>query len=108
MNIELYSILAEKHSSSIFAKRPNPVGTKLVKEKETFSKLELVDQVSVLLQILQLSAIGITQADLRAIGGAGIAGKMLISKDISKQEEALLIMQSPTGLYESTIDLKTI
>lgn len=107
-NVELYCLLANKHAETIFSKRPNPVGEKLNEGKEKFSKLSVSDQVYVLLQILQLSSIGITQADLQMIGGAGIAGKMLIGKDISKQNEMLLITQSATGLFEKTIDLLTV
>lgn len=107
-NSELYALLTDKHCNTIFSKRPNPVGEKLRSEQNTFNQLPLDNQVNLLLQILQLSAIGITQADLREIGGAGIAGKMLLSKDISKYDEVFLIYQSVTGLFEKVINLKTV
>ncbi|MBQ8062851.1 MAG: type II CRISPR RNA-guided endonuclease Cas9 [Clostridia bacterium] len=107
-NSALYALLADKHCNTIFSKRPNPVGEKLKSEQDTFDQLPLEKQANLLLQILHLSEIGITQADLREIGGAGIAGKMLLSKDISKYDEAILINQSVTGLFEREIDLKTV
>ena len=58
-----------------------------------------------LLQLLNLTKIGGTAADLTAIGGAAKSGIMLISKEVSKAKEFVLIQQSTTGLYESSVDL---
>lgn len=107
-NKELYYMLVEKHRNSIYAKRPNAMGDKLQKGMEKFEKLSLLEQAVVLLQILQLTQLSNMGADLSLIGEAKKTGITLISKIVSETEEFVLINQSPAGLYESEIDLKTI
>lgn len=107
-NIELYYILMEKHQNSIFSKKPNPVGDKLQRRKEDFVELNLQEQVIVLLQILQLTQLSNMGADLCLIGESKKTGMIFINKTVSADKEFVLINQSPAGLYESEIDLKTI
>lgn len=107
-NIKIYNVLCEKHNKSIFAKRPNPVGDKLISDKNKFMKLSLEKQVEVLLQILRLTIIGKTSADLRLMGESKETGVMFISKKVSDAEEFILINQSVTGLYENEVDLMKI
>lgn len=107
-NVELYNILLKKHSESVFSKRPNAVGDKLQKRMEKFEELTLLEQAVVLLQILQLTQLSNMGADLSLIGEAKKTGVTLISKGVSEAEEFVLINQSPTGLFVSEIDLKTV
>lgn len=107
-NIALYDELSQKHLATILRKRPNPVGEKLKQGREKFIKLSLDDQISVLMQILNLSIIGVTFADLSRIGGAAKSGVMLTSKKISDNFEFKLINQSITGIYEKEVDLLKI
>lgn len=107
-NEEMYDMLTDKHRKTIFAKRPNPMGTKLAKGKGVFCKLDAVKQVKVLGEVLKLSIIGNISANLSIIGEGATSGKLLMGKEISKNEEVLLIHQSVSGVYESTIDLLTI
>lgn len=107
-NRELYCMLVDKHRNSIFAKRPNAMGEKLFSRQERFEGLNLLEQAKVLLQILQLTQLSNMGADLSLIGEAKKTGITLISKIVSEAEEFVLINQSPAGLYESEIDLKTI
>jgi CRISPR-associated endonuclease Csn1 len=104
-NCELYDILCEKHNRGIYTRRPNPVGEKLKKRKERFYKLDLGEQKKVILELLNLSKIGVVQANLTLIGETSAAGTMKISKNISEFEEFKLINQSVTGLYEKQVDL---
>lgn len=104
-NIDLYNMLCEKHCSSVYSKRPNPVGEKLKDKKDHFLKLNLKDQIYVLLQILQLSKLSNTGADLTKMGESKKMGIMLLNKKISDKSEFKLIHQSPAGLYEQTVDL---
>ena len=99
-NNRLYDILADKHANSIYAKRPNAYGQKLLEAKEKFVALELKQQCEALLQILQLSKIGITETNLELIGESGHAGKMRISKNLTEADRPAVISQSATGLYE--------
>lgn len=107
-NIELYSVLIDKHLHSIYCKRPNAVGEKLHLRVGEFEQLNLVKQCYVLLQILQLTQIMNQGADLTDIGESKKTGVSLINKKITEQNEFKLINQSVTGLFESEIDLLTV
>lgn len=107
-NLELYEILMHKHMTGVYAKRPNSVGSKLVYAKDKFASLEINEQCMVLMQILQLSQLSSLVADLRLIGESKNTGSCKISKNITDTEEFKLIHQSPSGLFETEIDLKTI
>lgn len=107
-NEKLYNVLMDKHQNGIYAKRPNPVGEKLVSKYELFQQLELTKQCEVLMQIISLSMIGITVADLSILQEAPKCGVMRISKKISDAKELVLINQSVTGLFENRIDLLTV
>ena len=104
-NISLYDELTNKHVDGIYAKRPNPVGNKLIKGRDTFISLSMKDQVYVLLQILSLSQLANQGADLRAIDESKKTGVSLFSKNISTAKEVYLVQQSTSGLYEREIDL---
>ncbi len=108
MNNELYDEILAKHTVSIFRYRPNPSAEMLKKGKERFIKLDIENQISVLYQMLLLTAIGLGKADLTLIGGSRSSGLMLMSKTISSFDEVLLISQSVTGLLEKRIDLLTV
>ena len=99
-NIKLYDILADKHANSVYAKRPNAFGQKLLEAKEKFVVLELKQQCEALLQILQLTKIGNTETNLKLIGESEHSGKILISKNLKVTDKPVVISQSATGLYE--------
>ena len=99
-NIELYDILADKHLHTVYAKRPNPYGDKLQKNRDNFVGLEMKEQCEALLQILQLTKIGITETNLVLIGESPRSGIMLLSKKIKQGDSFAIILQSVTGLYE--------
>ena len=99
-NIELYAVLVDKHLHTVYGKRPNPYGEKLKKDRENFVKLELKQQCEALSQILQLTKIGNTETNLVLIGESAHSGKMLISKNLKKEDNPAIIEQSVTGLYE--------
>lgn len=101
----LYDIFVKKFTSSIYAKRPNPVGEKLVKGQEKFENLSIEDQIYVLLQILQLSKLSNMGADLTKLKESKKTGVMTLNKKINEKEHFELIHQSPTGLFEQTVDL---
>lgn len=104
-NIELYNVLMEKHLYTIYKLRQNPVGDKLYNKIELFKKLKKEDQLTVLYQILQLSIIGLTSADLTLIGESKKSGTMKISNNITNYHEFKLINQSVTGIYENEVSL---
>lgn len=107
-NIELYDVLCRKHQEGIFKRKPTSMGEKLLKGREKFEQLSCLEQGKVLLEILNLTKIGVTQADLVLIGESPNAGKMKINKKISEAKEFMLVNQSVTGVYENRIDLLTV
>lgn len=107
-NEALYDELLDKHVNGIYSRRPTPMGLKLQEQREKFVNLNVQEQCEVLKQVLILSTIGITKADLSLIGAASISGGMTMSKQIDGTKELLLINQSVTGLFENRIDLMTL
>lgn len=107
-NLELFDILNQKLTQTIFANRPNPIGTKLSDNRDRFEALNLNKQCKVLREILKLTTCGVTKADLSDIGLKANVGIMSIGKNITDYDEFTLIHQSPTGLYESRVDLLTV
>lgn len=107
-NIALYEIFMKKHLNSIFSKKPNSMGAKLEGKYSAFKELTIEKQVDILYEILKLTLIGITKADLSGLKEASECGVMLISKTVSGYNEFKLINQSITGLYENEIDLLTV
>ncbi|MGP1612878.1 MAG: type II CRISPR RNA-guided endonuclease Cas9 [Catonella sp.] len=99
-NCRLYDILADKHANAIYAKRPNAFGQKLLDGKEKFVVLNPEQQCEALLQLLQLTRIGTTEANLKLIGESEHSGKILISKNLKAADKPAVISQSATGLYE--------
>ena len=104
-NSILYSILADKHCTGIYSKRPNHERKKLRDWKEEFEGLSIDKQVYVLKQLIQLSSNSNQGADLQYLGGASKTGVSLISKVINGYKEFKLISLSPTGLYMAELDL---
>ena len=107
-NLELYDILSDKHNNTIYRQRPNPVGSKLHKCRDRFINLKMNEQKVVLLEILKLTQIASTSANLELLGESKQTGVMFIGKDITALDEILLINQSVTGLYEQRVNLLTV
>lgn len=106
-NIELYDVLVDKHLHTIFAKRPNSYGNKLVKDRENFVRLTIENQCVALLRILQLTKIGITETNLSLIGESPHAGKMTMSKQIKRKIIfALFISRRRDCMKEKSISHK--
>lgn len=106
-NEALYRILMEKHRDGIYKNKPNSLGERLAERREKFDGLEVKDQVHVLLELLKITQcqnMGMKLKDLLDLS----ASPNVIGKEITRQDEFLLINQSVTGIYTSTIDLKTI
>ena len=105
-NMELFNILKEKHTSRIYAKKPNPLSEKIKEWKEKFEEADLDAQLEALSELLKMTECNNYSMDAKKLGFK--ASVMLISKNISKADEFLLINQSPSGLFENVVDLKKI
>ena len=71
--------------------------------KDVFLGLDLKQQCEALIQILQLTKIGITETNLNLIGEASRTGLIRISKNLKELDNPAIINQSVTGLYENKI-----
>ena len=98
-------MLSNKFNGSIFKDRPNPVGKLLISGRDKFLDLNLEEQCYVLIQILNLSKIGVAKADLKLIGGSSQSGMMKMSKTLKPDDRMELIYQSVSGIFEKRVDL---
>lgn len=104
-NVGLYDVLSNKFNGSIFKDRPNPVGKLLISGRDKFLDLNLEEQCYVLIQIFNLSKIGVAKADLKLIGGSSQSGMMKMSKTLKPDDRMELIYQSVSGIFEKRVDL---
>ncbi|MBR0480361.1 type II CRISPR RNA-guided endonuclease Cas9 [Candidatus Saccharibacteria bacterium] len=75
---------------------------------QDFKELEIKDQVLTLHNFLSVFNCGPTTADLsKFVPKAGTVGKGKFNDNVFRYDSAFLINQSPTGLFEEVIDLKT-
>ena len=71
-------------------------------------ELSKENQCIVLSEILHMFQCQSTTADLKLIGGPARAGILLLNNNIMYCKNISIINQSPAGIYEQEIDLKTI
>lgn len=105
---ELYQVFLDKLQKPPYTIRLGAQVETLEKGKEKFHKLSLENKCQVLFEILHLFQCNSIAADLSKVGGPGHAGIMVLSNEISKCNYISIIHQSPTGIYEQEINLKTI
>ncbi|MDO4987120.1 MAG: type II CRISPR RNA-guided endonuclease Cas9 [Candidatus Saccharibacteria bacterium] len=80
----------------------------IIAHREDFCKLGEKEQVTVLHNFLNIFTCGPTTADLsRFVPKASVLGRCVANDNILKYDSALLIHQSPTGLFKKVVDLKT-
>lgn len=106
MNQELFNILVDKHTKGIYAKKPNSIKDKIIAWQEKFDAADLESQVEALYELVKITECANNKMKAEKLGFA--VSVMLINKNVSAAEEFLLINQSPAGLFESVIDLKTV
>lgn len=111
-NLLLYDIITSKMNEGVFSKRPNKtpkfMGIKLKNSKENFLILTQEQQCKVLVQMLKLTTMGFTVANLVDIGLKKTTGGLKINKKLSHYKEVKLIYQSPAGMFEKELDLLTV
>lgn len=104
-NLWMYDELYRKQKETIYFHRPANQCDTLLKGREPFAKLSCEEQCVVLNEILHLLQCKPILANLKQIGGSQQAGRISINKFITNCEEADLIHQSVTGLFEQKINL---
>ena len=106
--IYLYDVFLNKLKNTIYCIRLETQEKTLTEKKETFLELSNEEKCFMLSEILHMFQCKSGSSDLRLIGGAGKAGTLKISNNVTKFEQISIINQSPTGIYEQEIDLKTV
>lgn len=108
-NIVLYDEICHKLRDTIYKYRPaNPCST-LLNKREKFINLTVENQCMVLNEILHLLQCKPgSVANLLLLDAAKGAGKIQLNNVISKANQAILIHQSVTGLFEQTVDLLAV
>ncbi|MEA5026243.1 MAG: type II CRISPR RNA-guided endonuclease Cas9 [Erysipelotrichaceae bacterium] len=104
-NLRLYDQLSKKMIDSIYKNRPSGQYVTLIDGRDEFIKLLLEEQCIVLNEVLKLFSCKPVLADLSAINGSKNAGNMLKNKCITNCNDAKIIYQSVTGLFEKEVDL---
>lgn len=106
LNEELFQILVDKHTKGIYAKKPNTLSGKMIDWQKKLNGADLESQVEAIYEILKVTECANYSMKAQKLGFS--VTQMLINKKIDIAEEFLLINQSPSGLFESVIDLKTV
>ena len=106
-NLALYDKLTEKHRKSVFRNRVNSVGEKLYVDRQKFIELSIMEQCTVLMNILQLSQRINKGADLTLLKESKQTGVTMVNSVIS-QEEFAIVNKSVTGLFENVTELTKI
>lgn len=104
-NLAMYDMFLRKIKESVYAKRPNSIGKILESGRIKFKELNNESQVEVLASIMSIYGANKGGVNLSLIGGASTAGVLVKSSEISLCKAAYLVNQSPTGLFETRIDL---
>ncbi|MCF0138361.1 MAG: type II CRISPR RNA-guided endonuclease Cas9, partial [Oscillospiraceae bacterium] len=104
-NLKLYKALLEKHKNTVYKNRPAQQIELLKEGEKKFPGLSLKDQCAALGNILVLFKCVFARADLSLIGGSKQAGTVGVNKNMMGNSSARIIYQSPTGLFENSVDL---
>lgn len=105
MLIQLYDTFLAKIQNTIYGIRLSAQEKTLVEKRDTFLRLALEEKGLVLYEILHMFQCQSGSANLKAIGGPGSAGILVMNNNITKCQQISIINQSPTGVYEQEIDL---
>ena len=107
-NLALYDLFVQKMERMPYCQRMSGQRDKLLQARAAFEALDVAQQCCILCQLLNLfSRVG-GEADLTGIGLVKNFGILHPSGMTSGCAQALLIHQSPTGLYERVVDLNRL
>ena len=104
----LYDAFLYKIQHTIYNARLSAQEKTLTDKRHNFMELSKENQCIVLSEILHMFQCQSTTADLKLIGGPARAGILLLNNNIMYCKNISIINQSPAGIYEQEIDLKTI
>lgn len=103
-NMELYDILTDKLSNTIFIKRPTNPWDKLTNGRSKFDSAVIVEQAKCLCEIIKIFGRSSSGFDLTAVGGASNAAKSKKSANLSNWKkdysDVRIIDTTASGLFE--------
>jgi CRISPR-associated endonuclease Csn1 len=105
--VGLYETLTEK-LNTIYKKRHSSQISVIENGKEIFVKMSKEEKVKLIYEFLHLFQCNAIASDFSKIGGASRAGVLVVGNEVSKFKDVRLITQSPTGLFETEIDLLSL
>lgn len=106
-NIELYDWFIERMNSKVFCSISalSTVRKALIECRDKFISLSLLDQSSVLIEVLKAFKCNSVNSNLNLLNGKKRVGIITTSKSLNGCSSAVLIHQSVTGLFEYKEDL---
>jgi len=109
-NLKTYDKFIEKFNGK-YKMVPDGLAEKLSDKRELFKNLTVEKQAEVLNEVLhgfQCKSTAVNLKKIEEFGGSSAAGVIDLMNDLTKFKSVKLITQSPSGLFENEIDLKTI
>lgn len=104
-NQRLFDTIISKLQTGIFALRKGTLLSCLLRGKEKFYELKLEDQCKILMNMIDSFSPTKQNISLESLDEGAHAGTILLPKSVEKLNSLSLINQSPTGLFESEVDL---
>ncbi|MBD5452241.1 MAG: type II CRISPR RNA-guided endonuclease Cas9 [Lachnospiraceae bacterium] len=106
--IVLYDTFLDKIQNTVYNTRLSKQEKTLTDKKSNFIELNKEDKCIVLSEILHMFQCQSATSNLKLIGGPARAGILVLNNNITDCKNISIINQSPTGIYEREIDLKTL
>ncbi len=106
--MQLYDTFLNKIRNTVYHIRLSAQEKTLLDKRNKFVELSLEEKCIVLSEILHMFQCQSGFANLKLIGGPGSAGIIKINNNITALKTVSIINQSPTGIYQQEIDLKTL
>lgn len=103
--LSFYDTLADKLTHGVYRVKLGAQIDVIKDGREKFVSLSPEEKCSELMEILHLFQCNPVLANLKAIGGSGSAGTLLVNFNTTEQKGLALINQSVTGFYEKRISL---
>ena len=103
-NISIYDAITDKLLNTVFKNKFSRLGNILVTKKPLFEKLNVNEQCTVIMEILNILHADTRTGDLSLIGEPKKAGVTSLASEI-KSDSFKIINQSITGLFETEIDI---
>ena len=106
-NIELFDLLTDKMTSTVFKVKFLDMGNKIKDKRENFLEIPIERQCYVIDQMLNILHANTMSGDLKDIGLAGHAGIIKTSIDLTNVKGSVeIINQSAAGLFENYYKIK--